>query len=1432
MRPILFKEDSSNYSTNGIGVLYDSISCNVLEEHNGIFEVELEYPADGEWVGEILEGCQILAKPNDVDEPHSFRIFEVEKDLEYGVVYARAMSVTNDLGGNLIPYASIEDATAQEALNKIKNSLIEPTPFDLVSDIQTRSSSEWTRINPLQAIAGVRGSLVDLWGGEIKRTNNAIHLYSRRGRDRVTTIRPGKNIEGFNMIVSIKGVVTKLFPYLNYSPVTMPEYEMVEDFDGTMVKQEKYSDDPPTQQEPVMITGDIVVSDNVDKYPVVHYTAIDYSDDQELMGRIQKFVDDRFDEAYESPTPIDNSNFPAELKQYATDLLNAEAERYFIYTNPGIDKPKVTIKADMLQLSDSPDWEIYKDLESIQITDTVDVYVKKFDVDVELKIDSIDYDSIGESIRGITAGSSRSSFAQGVSKEYDDKTQQLEDYITNMENGIRNDISRTADGLSRRFSGYTEPPHDISSDGDLWFKEVGSGKVEIYIYDGGIWQPVMSKAVIDEINQDLDEARQIAEDADGKVQAVIDDISGVISDNGFTNLGDLIASKITEDDFSTLYFQESKAIGFVYEIGGETKAIIMINDGVPYIKGEHIILNGDTIVDGSFTVTDEMIANDAVIKHLVATGIDANDVRIVNLDVDSIVGGDLELTKGFRITHNGQPVISVDANTGKVTIAAPNLATKDDLDGIELTPGPKGDKGDTGDRGLQGIQGPEGDQGIRGPKGDDGIPSYTHLAYATGTTGQNFSTSHFNLATYIGMYVDSTEMDSNDYKKYKWSLIKGADGGQGIPGQKGTDGKTPYLHIAYATNGTGTSGFSTTVSAGKTYIGQYTDFVQADSNDPSKYSWTLIKGDKGDKGDSGPRGLQGIQGPEGDKGIQGPKGIDGKTSYTHIAYADNSSGSGFSQNPTNKTYIGMYVDFNATDSTDPTKYKWSLIKGADGAKGIAGPKGDDGRTPYFHTAWANNATGTSGFSTTDSVNKLYIGTYTDFVQADSTDSSKYSWSKIKGDKGDKGDTGSQGAQGIQGPKGANGTSQYVHIGYSANANGNPMTNSPQSNSKYIGLANTTSSTAPPGYASYNWALIKGADGAMGQQGIQGAPGTNGQTTYTWVKYADNANGGGMSDNPDGKLYIGLAFNKTTQTESNTASQYAWSLMPQNIEIGGRNLALDSGVGRVTSAYMVAEYFLSEDFIAGETYSATLKGTKPTTQNFGLWQNSGSSSRGNLVDMGNDIWSITFTSTAITAGNERIVRIYQPSSTTAGPCEIEWFQLEHGNVRSSYSPAPEDIQSNIDSDLDSLSEIVSGVASELFDKAGMGELEAIEEAFNSRVEQDIQDKEQLMADLATLEGRTELIEILAGDNKLITEFIETVITESEEGIFIGNRAASMGVLVAPDRISFIDNGTEVAYISNQTMEITHGIFVESATISGFHFEKMPGTEILAITWVGD
>uniref|UniRef100_UPI003FF0020A tail fiber domain-containing protein n=1 Tax=Phocaeicola vulgatus TaxID=821 RepID=UPI003FF0020A len=150
-------------------------------------------------------------------------------------------------------------------------------------------------------------------------------------------------------------------------------------------------------------------------------------------------------------------------------------------------------------------------------------------------------------------------------------------------------------------------------------------------------------------------------------------------------------------------------------------------------------------------------------------------------------------------------------------------------------------------------------------------------------------------------------------------------------------------------------------------------------------------------------------GPQGIPGV----GTDGKTTYLHIRYAPVQNPTAAQMSKTPNKYIGTYTDFSGVDSTDPSKYTWAKFegdqgaqgpKGADGAQGVPGTPGANGKTPYFHIAYANSADGRTGFSVDDSVNKLYIGQYTDYTPDDSTDPTKYSWTKIKGEQGTAGRT--------------------------------------------------------------------------------------------------------------------------------------------------------------------------------------------------------------------------------------------------------------------------------------------------------------------------------------------------------------------------------------------------------------------------------------------
>ena len=269
------------------------------------------------------------------------------------------------------------------------------------------------------------------------------------------------------------------------------------------------------------------------------------------------------------------------------------------------------------------------------------------------------------------------------------------------------------------------------------------------------------------------------------------------------------------------------------------------------------------------------IVNTITTDELLAKKVSAAIGNYITLNAKKITAGDLDLAR-LRIMNGLQEIVSVRdgkvvMNIDKLTINAQDVATKEDLKKIELTPGPQGERGQQGVPGIQGLQGPKGDpgpQGAIGPKGD--------------------------------------------------------------------------------------------------------------------------RGEKGERGERGLQGLQGLQGAKGDQGIPGVRGADGRTQYTHIAYADSISGSGFSFSGQGKTFIGVYQDFTENNSNNPTKYLWTEWRGRDGADGLPGKPGADGKTSYFHVAYASSADGSREFSLEDN-NQQYMGYYSDFTAADSRDRTKYRW---------------------------------------------------------------------------------------------------------------------------------------------------------------------------------------------------------------------------------------------------------------------------------------------------------------------------------------------------------------------------------------------------------------------------------------------------------
>lgn len=419
--------------------------------------------------------------------------------------------------------------------------------------------------------------------------------------------------------------------------------------------------------------------------------------------------------------------------------------------------------------------------------------------------------------------------------------------------------------------------------------------------------------------------------------------------------------------------------------------------------------------DGNYGTFPSNVSTQAVVMY--GTQDITSDCKFTIIKSDSVTGSWNNATKAYTVTALSADDGWVDIKATYISVLsvvkrfslAKIYAGKNGTNGVDGLQGPKGDQGipgPQGEQGIQGPQGPRGEQGIPGTPGADGKTPYLHIKYApveNPTSEQMTETPDI----YIGTYTDYLQDNSTDPAAYTWAKFRGDDG---------RPGKNGYTWIKYASmpNGEDMSDNPDTVpwidTDGNTIcdtVGnpiylepEYVAYIgiannketPTESDDPADYTWTRYKGADGENGSDGKDGAD---------------GKDGKTSYTHIAYANSADGkTDFSVSDSNREYIGMYADFTEQDSTNPDDYAWTLVKGANGAQGIPGKAGADGKTPYFHIAYANSADGKTGFDVVVSAGKQYIGQYTDYdTPDDSIDPTKYRWTKIKGEQGDKGEQG-------------------------------------------------------------------------------------------------------------------------------------------------------------------------------------------------------------------------------------------------------------------------------------------------------------------------------------------------------------------------------------------------------------------------------------------
>ncbi|MHC0403741.1 phage tail spike protein [Enterococcus faecalis] len=385
--PVIFKPGEKDFTTNGLGRLIDATRCEITEEANGKYELEMDYPAISRFSDYFENGYQIKAKPNDLEEYHIFEIKQTFKDTFTNSIVIYAQSRTYKLGNRQVRLVTVDNRNGSEAMKLIEQNMDEPCDITLHSDINTASSTIFEARNVLNCIAGEQGSLLQYWGGEIKREPFKLSLLRRRGRDNVGTVRYGKDLKGLTIKFDWQSIVTKVLPFA----------ELQSGADGTSQR----------------IYGNAVKSEYITKYPDVYAQYVQFTEDQGVKD---------------------------------LSSLNKVAGKYFTTLYPGSDKPKVSIELEIEKLTDSEEAKEFAKMRNYNLFDTFTVYHKFYDIDIQTKVTGIVYDALAEKTIKITAGDIQVAFYKQQSQDFQEAIKTLTkkdymsnfiDYITDLINGVK-----------------------------------------------------------------------------------------------------------------------------------------------------------------------------------------------------------------------------------------------------------------------------------------------------------------------------------------------------------------------------------------------------------------------------------------------------------------------------------------------------------------------------------------------------------------------------------------------------------------------------------------------------------------------------------------------------------------------------------------------------------------------------------------------------------------------------------------------------------------------------------------------------------------------------------------------------------------------------------------------------------------------------------
>jgi phage minor structural protein len=374
--PILYSKWESSFSSNGIGVLTDCVSCYVTEELNGEYEAEFQYPINGVYYSQIIEGCFIKCKPNDTAEPQIFKIYRSTKPIR-GVVKFYCEHISYQLNGYPIDSIS-RSASLNGLLQGILSASLVSHNFTGRSYKNTTGKIDLKAVSVRSALGGTKGSLLDKYGGEYEFDNFSVILHDRRGSDNGVKIKYGKNLTDLNQNRDISAMYSGVYPFAKYTKTP----------DGLTF-------DEVTEEVTVTLSEKIIYSKNSSQFKTQNILIKDFT---------EYFIEQALENENDN-TFGDNSEI--------TEAQLREAVNAWIASND-FGNPKVSINLSYEDLSKSEEYKGKPVFDSVNLGDTVSVEYGDLGVSVTARVAKTKYDVLCGRFDAITVGSVRPTIADTI----------------------------------------------------------------------------------------------------------------------------------------------------------------------------------------------------------------------------------------------------------------------------------------------------------------------------------------------------------------------------------------------------------------------------------------------------------------------------------------------------------------------------------------------------------------------------------------------------------------------------------------------------------------------------------------------------------------------------------------------------------------------------------------------------------------------------------------------------------------------------------------------------------------------------------------------------------------------------------------------------------------------------------------------------------